>query len=333
MNATRKATLARLALGFLLAAPLAAADHVKLKDGKALKGRTTGYDAERKVLSFRTEDGKELQLGLDQLDQRSVYMVNSSLVPKDSGKGQLQLANYARDVGLYAHAGRRYEYAEKADPTLKAEIDRERGLGRKLAADACMKNARDAIAKKDIKDAEHWLALVVQKLPNEPQAAEAADLLEQHYLKERGARDDALEREHSELLQGELKKGKELYDRMLERTRDGLTAKNSGKAQDLWEGAIKDGEAVLKEIDKVAKKHADDPRVQEGAAKYRELTRDQLVDAHLHLASDATINSSYKEALKHTNAALSLAPDNQRALAQRARIQQASSEGLGLDWF
>lgn len=332
MRATRK-TLAGLAFfGALVAPALAAPEHIKLKDGSVLKGRATAYDSPKKVLSFRTEDGKDVTYTLDQLDQRSVYMVNASLIPQDNARGQLQLANYARDVGLYAHAARRYGYAEKADPSLKPEIDKERVIGRKLAADYCLKNAHDALAKNDVREAEKWLSLLVAKLPNEPQAQQAAALLEQHYMAERNSRDDQLEREHSELLQKDLKKGKEHYDRMIERTKQGLTARGNKSVQ-LWEGAIDDGETVLKELDRLEKKYKDDPKVQAGAAKYRQLTIDQMIDAHLNLASYYSVSSSYKNAMNETNAALALDPKNQQALSQRARIEQASSEGLGIGWF
>ncbi len=330
---TVRGTVTLPALFLALVAPALASEHIKLKNGTVLKGRATAYDSQQKVLSFRTEDGKDVTYTLDQLDQRSVYMVNTSLIPKDNARGQFQLANYARDIGLFYQARRAYQYAEKADPALKPEIDKERALGRKLAADYCMKNAQEALAKKDVKDAEHWLSLLLEKLPDEPQAEQAAALLEQHYTAERNARDDQLEREHAALLEKDLKKGKELYDRMIQRTQDGLTARNASKAANLWKSAIDDGEDVLKEIDKLAKKYADDPRVQDGAAKYRQLTIDQLVDLHLHLASSETVKSSYKDALRETNAALALDPKNAQALAQRARIEQASSEGLGLGWF
>ncbi len=330
---TKKHVCAALALLLLLGAPLAATEHVKLKDGTVLKGRATAYDSQKKVLSFRSDDGQERQYTLDQLDQRSVYMVSASVVSKESGRGQLQLANYARDIGLYAHAGRRYEYAEKADPSLAEEVARERALGRKLAAEYCMKNAQEAVAQNKIADAEYWLSLLVQKLPNEPQAEQAAALLEQHYLKERNARDDQLESKHADLLEKDLRKGKELYDRMIERTRDGLTARSESKAAKLFEGALDDGKAVLKEIDRVVKKYPDDVRIQEGADKYRALTIAQMVDAHLHLASQYTVHSSYQNALAETNAALALDPRNEHALSQRARIEYASSEGLGLDLF
>ena len=151
---TTKHLLAAALLLIGLAAPLQASEHIKLKNGKVLAGRATAYDSGRKVLSFRTEDGKQMELSLDELDQRSVYMVNTSLVPKDSGKGQLQLANFARDIGLYSHAARRYEYAEKADPSLKEQVEKERVLLRKLAAEYCLANAKEAVSKNDIKEAE-----------------------------------------------------------------------------------------------------------------------------------------------------------------------------------
>jgi hypothetical protein len=322
-------------LVFVVAAATSAfaADSLKLKNGTVVKGRATAYDSGRKVLSFRTEDGKDTSYTLDQLDQRSVYLVNSSLIAKDNARGQLQLANYARDVQLFYQARRAYDFALKADPSLKPEIDKELALGRKMAAEFCMKNAQDAIAKKKIKDAEEWLTTLVQKLPNEPQADQAATMLEQYYASERNARDDELEAKYSDLLQKDLKKGKETYDRMIERTKEGLTARSDSKASSLWKSALDDGETVLKEIDRLVKKYPDDPKIQDGAVRYRELTIAQLVDVHLHLASSATVKSSYKDAMRETNAALALDPNNSAALAQRARIEQASSQGLGLNWF
>jgi len=324
--------LARLALLLVLVAPLAASEQIKLKSGKVVKGRATSYDAEKKVLHFRTDDGKDMDYPLDQLDQRSVYLVHAGVIDKGNGKGQLQLANFARDAGLWEHAARRYGYAEQADPALKPEVERERAKGRGMAADFCLKSAKSALAKNDAKEAEKWLTILLERLPNEPQAVEASSLLDQHYAKGRNARDDELEKKHAALLQKDLKEGKMHYDRMIERTQQGLTARNTTKSASLWEGAIDDGKAVLKEIEKLEKKYPDDPKVQEGAVKYRELTIDQMVDAYLHLASQSLVKSSYKEAEKYTNAALALDPKNTAALSQRARIEEAANEGV-LSWM
>ncbi len=316
-----------LALIASLAVPSAAQETIKLKNGQVVRGRATKYDDEKQVLSFRTDAGQNVDYSMDQLDARSVYLVYSSVVPKENPKGQLQLANFARDAGLYKHAARRYGYAEE-DPSLKGEVERERAQLRKLAADYCMTNARAAQAKGDAKEANKWLSIVLEKLPNEPQAADAASMVQQSYVREAAARDDALEKEHAELLQKDLKKGKQAYDTMIERTRDGLTARNASQSSNLWKNALSEGDTVLKEIDRIAKKYPDDPRVQEGARKYRDLTIDQMIEVHLHLASHYTARSSLNEAMREANAALALRPNDPRALAQRARIEQASNEGI-----
>jgi tetratricopeptide (TPR) repeat protein len=329
--------ISRLVASGLLLVALAAHgaaqdEYIKLKSGKVLKGRATAYDSDTKVQSFSSADGKEGTYPLDQLDERSVYLVHSSLVPRDNGRGQLQLANFARDAKLYKHAARRYGYALEADPSLAAEVEKERARARKEAADYCVANARAARAKGNTKEAEEWLTTLLEKLPDEPQAAEAARVLEQHYTQERDARDDQLEQEHAELLQKDLKQAKERYDRMFKRTQEGLTAR-SAKSVSAWEGALDDGEFCLKELERVSKKYPDDAHVQDGAAKYRKLIGDQMVEIHMHLASHYTMKSSYDKAMREANKALAIDPKSQAALAQRARIEQASSEGLGLDWF
>jgi hypothetical protein len=72
--------------------------------------------------------------------------------------------------------------------------------------------------------------------------------------------------------------------------------------------------------------------VQDGAAKYRKLTTDQMVEVNLHLASLYTTRSSFNDAVKATNAALALEPNNAAALAQRARIEQTANEGIDWRW-
>jgi len=81
-------------------------------------GTATSYDEVAKVLHFKIDGGEAMMYTLDELDKRSVYLVHSSVISKDNGQGQLGLANFARDIGLYAHSARRYEYAEAADPSL-----------------------------------------------------------------------------------------------------------------------------------------------------------------------------------------------------------------------
>lgn len=324
------ATLATLAL-VLLAGPTLAGESIKLKTGKVVRGSATAYDGEKQILHFKLDSGEQQAYPLDQLDARSVYLVYTSVIPKENGKGQLQLANLARDAGLFEHAVRRYGYAEQADPSLKAEVERERAKGRGMAADFCLKNAREAAAKGDKKEAEKWLKILLERLPNEPQAAEAAKQIEATYAKDRAAREAAVEAEMSAELQKEIQKGKASYQSMVEDTQKGLTARNDSQAEKLWKSALKSGDTVLRECDRLMKKYGSDARVQEGVAKYRRLTAEQLIEANLHLASQAMTQSSLKEAQRYCNVALSLDSRNGQALAMRARIEQAANEPL-IDW-
>lgn len=313
-------------LCLLLAAPLTAQETIKLKNGERVTGRATAYDSEKHVLSFRKSDGKEVLYTNEQLDLRSLYLVYASVIPEDNGKGQLQLANVARDAGLYKHAVRRYGMAEKADPSLKAQIDSDLALLRRSAAQFCMQNARDAKSAGKSKDVEKWCAILLDKLPEEPEAAEARAMLDATYVALRNAQDDDLEKKHAELLKKDLQDGKRRYDRMFERTKEGLTASSSSKSTQFWEGAIEDGEFVLKELDRIAKEYKDDPKVQEGVVTYRKLTTDQMVEVYMHLASYYSTRTSYDNARKVTNSALALDPKSAVALAQRARIEAAVAE-------
>lgn len=308
-------------------------DTIRMKDGSTLRGYATSYNEATKTLGFRTEDGRDLSLKLDQLNTLSVYQVTQSTIPKDNAKGQIQLANYARDTGLYAHAVRHYGYAEKADPSLKPQIDQERVILRQKAAEFCMDNARKAIEKGDRKEAEKWLTIIVQKLPNEPQAAEAAKTLDELFSTERAKREETVAKKApADLLKTDLKQGKVYYDRMIKFAKEGLTSPGgSPQAINAWENSIDNGGRALKEIDKVEKKYSDEP-TRETLGGYRVLINDQIIEVRLNLASLYTTRSSYNKALGEVNQALAIAPENAQALAARARIEEASSSGILTRW-
>jgi tetratricopeptide (TPR) repeat protein len=325
-----------LVSGFLAASPAFAQervpDTIRLKDGSTLKGYATAYDDNAKVLTFRTEDGKDRRLTLADLNTLSVYQVTQSTIPKDNAKAQLQLANYARDTGLYAHALRHYGYAEKADPSLKGEIDKERAVLRQKAADFALANARAALAKGDHREAKSWLTKIIEKLPDEPQAAEASKLLQEMLSIEKVDTQLARTRENQQDLESDLARSKKLYEDMQRKTRDGLTSRSGGtQATNTWQSALDDGERGLKEIDKLEKKYTD-PRSREVLASYRSAFTAQMVELRLHRASVWTTRSSYNRALDEVNQALALDPKNQQALEARSRIEVASSRGFGW-WY
>jgi tetratricopeptide (TPR) repeat protein len=324
-------TAAFLAVLALVAVP-AEAGTFKLRNGTSVTGKAQRYDEASKTLYVRTDSGQDVQYRLDQLDARSTYLVNASLVPADSASAQLAVANFARDAGLYAHAARRYGIAEKLDPKLKGAVAAEMTKLKRVAAAACMENARAAIKKNDVSEAERWLKALVEKLPDEPEAREAASLLEQRYTDARAAKMAAADQKASDALKKDVEKGKKRFAEMVEKNKKGLQARGGSQADGLFQSALVDGRAVLEDIDEIEKKY-DDPRVKENVGSYRKVVVDEMVDVHLSKASLLTVRSDYQGALREVNQALALDPKNERALSARARIEEASSQGWGRPWI
>jgi tetratricopeptide (TPR) repeat protein len=311
-----------------LAALPASAANIKLKNGTVVSCKVTAYDPATKTLSVQLEDGRDVQYGMDQLEARSVYLVNASLIPKKDAQAQLLAANFARDAGLYAHAARHYQQAEKLDPALKSAIEPEMASLRRTAAAMCAEKARAAVAKKDYKEAEKWAKVLIEKLPNEPEAAQAATALEEYYEKTRAAKMAAAEAKASEALKKDVVQGKKRFEKMAENTKKGLQARGSTQAKGFFNQALADGKFVLKELDRLEDKY-EDSATQERAQEYRKIVTDQMVDVHLSIASLEATQSDYKGAQRAVNEALALDPKNEAALSMRARIEDYASRGIG----
>jgi tetratricopeptide (TPR) repeat protein len=311
----------------LAAAPASAAT-LKLKNGQTVQCKVLAYDAPAKTLHVRLESGQETQYTLDQLDARSVYLVNASLVPKNDAKAQLTVANFARDAGLYAHAVRRYGEALKLDATLKPAIDQEMTTLKRNAAAFCMENAHAAVAKNNLKEAEKWLTILVEKLPDEPEGKEASGMLDNYYEQNRTKQVAEADQKATDAIKKDVANGKKRFEQMVEKTKQGLQAQGNSQSEALFRGAIVDGNAVLKEVDRIEKKY-DDPQLREKVSSYRKIAIDQLVEVHMHLASRQCVKSDYRGALDTVEAALALDPKSESALSMRAKVEDYSSRGIG----
>lgn len=308
-------------------------EHLKLADGTTLTGNAVKYDDAMKVVTFKTDDGRELLLRIDELDQRSAYMLAKSRVDSKDAAQELRMANFARDIGLYAHAARHYRQALALDPALKPDIDKDAAKCRTMAAAWCMGQAKSAAARGDTKEAERWLKVLLDKLPNEPEAKEATELLDAYYTKNREAADDHIEAQDQDLLKTDLKRGKDSYDRMLAKDKEGLMASPaSSKAISAWESAIKEGERALYEIQQVEKKKTD-PKTLELTASYRKVVNDQIIEVYTNMASAQTTRSSYQQAMASVNKALAIDPQNSSAISMRGRVETAAAQSGGRVWW
>lgn len=311
--------------------PAVGQDRLKLQDGATLVGRATAYDDASEVVTFVTDDGRTLRIAAGDLDPISAYKLAKARTPRNDAAAELRLGGIARAVGLYAHAGRHLGNALKLDPGLAAEVEQERAVLRRAAAEYCMRMAREALQDDDTKTAEEWLTKLVEKLPNEPEAAQAETMLTELYPKNHEPLDDVLEDRLGGLLENELKTGKKHYDEMLAGIQKGLTNTRSERAaKTAFEGAWSSGERALQELEKVKRGTSEtEASVREQLVKYRMLTVEHMVAAQLHLASLYTVQTDYKNAQKAVGLALSVDPKNRDALAARARIEEAANRGWG----
>jgi tetratricopeptide (TPR) repeat protein len=314
-----------------LAALPASAAKLQLKDGTTVDCKVQSYDTATKTLHVKLPDGRDQAYRMDDLNARSVYLVNASLIPKDDAKAQLLAANFARDAGLYAHAARRYGEAAKLDPSLKATVDAEMTKLRRSAAELCAANARAAAAKGEYSEAEKWCKTLIEKLPNEPEAAEAKTALDNYYTQTREKKMAAADQKADAALQKDVEKGKQRYSQMVEKSKQALQANSNSQAEGLFRGALADGNAVMRMIDDIEKKYTD-PKVKEQASGYRNVVTQQMVEVHLNIASQLATRSDYQGAQKEVNQALALDPKNETAISMRARIEDYSSRGIGWGW-
>jgi tetratricopeptide (TPR) repeat protein len=305
---------------------------LRLKDGATLKGYATAFDAKTQLLIFHTQEGRDVYLSLDDLDQKSAYRVMQATLPKGDADAQIRLGNSARDSGLYANAARHYGNAEKADPSKRAEIEGERAILRHKAAEFALQNARTAIRHDDLREAKKWLTRIVEKLPDEPQASEAAKLLDGLFMRDRLELDLPVAYDAPSSLAAALAPAKANYDEMLRKTREGLTVHDAGtESTAIWQLGLVDGEKGLRQIEQLEERYTD-ARSQALLTGYRQLFMAEIVELHLHLASVWTTRSSYHKALDEVNQALALDPHNVDALSARAHVQQAATNDSGW-WY
>jgi hypothetical protein len=310
----------------------ASAAKINLKNGTTVDCKVKDYDTATKTLHVVLNDGSAAQYRMDELDARSAYLLNASLIPKNDAKAQLLTANFARDAGLYAHAARRYRDAVKLDPSLQATVDGEMTKLRRAAAEFCASNVHAAAAKGNYPEAEKWAKILIEKLPGEPEAAQAKAALDNYYAQNRQKKMAAADEKADAALQKDVEKGKERYSEMVEKSKQALQATGTSQSESLFRAALADGSAVLKQIDQIEKKYSSDPQIKEQAGTYRRVVTDQMIETYLNIASQMSTKSDYRGAQKEVNAALALDPKNESALSMRARIEDYSSRGLGWGW-
>jgi tetratricopeptide (TPR) repeat protein len=182
----------------LAAARPAAAEEVLLSSGTRYDATEISLVGDAQVrFTFRVGGGTAtVAMPWEKLDPWSAFSIRATRTKADDARGQLSLAKFAMERGLYKEAARRYEKAAALDPTLSAERD----AGLVAVRDAQLVAALDA-AMLDVKRGRGDLALAKAKdvlakaTPGSLPAQRATSLVE---LSESVAARDAARRQAEE---------------------------------------------------------------------------------------------------------------------------------------
>jgi len=301
-----------------------------LASGTTVRGTPIADDG--LSVELRMSDGSGRTYAYTDLDPRSVYRLMKGRASRDDGAAQIEVGNYARDHGYYAHARRHYDQALAADRELGARVEHELGILRERAAGEELAKARTALSKGETGAAEEHLATVLKEFPGERAAESAAAMLNDIHAREatmtRSAPDLEVE------VAADFDKVREYYDRGVEENRKGLLAsKNQSRALRHFDSALKNTQKARQEIGGVMKSNEDSPAHRRAADDWERRSLDLVIDVDLNMASIYMTRESFNSALERVNHAIAVDPANQEARNMRARIEvAASNDNWGWGW-
>ncbi len=294
-----------------------------LKSGKSVKGMLLADNGA--LLSLRTSSG-DRQLNYEQLAPRSVYRLEKGRTPKNDGLGLAKLGDLARKAGYWAHAKRHYHDALKADFTLQARLETSMAELREEASQDVLAQAHVDMKRHKVKDAEKHLTTILNEFPQETAAVEAAAMLGRIHETSQRTRSAPSSDERLAKLFATPRKNLETAAK---NNHSGLTNKNQSRSLNSYRNALKNLDKARKHVHKIADKNAEDRQAVAMAKDLDGQIVDLYVSTTLNLVSTYMVQTSYNNALKAVNEAIAIAPNDQRLLSARARIENATADS---DW-
>jgi len=321
-----------------LAAPQQEA--VILKNGNSIMGKVVTSTDKSVTLEYPAETGNAtITLSAADLDPYSFYAIRSAAIGEKDAQARVKLAIYCAENGLYSRARMEYERAQAIDPAIKAQVEPQLpGIRARIAADV-LERAKKSLENGDLGAAQRDVSDILTLAGDTPAAKEAEELIgpiEQRIIeRDNKNRTEAYAKMEKQADEAARKKSEERYatvepieKNILAAEQDnmkGLRAARSGTALDQFKDAAAKFEKALASIQDLEKKDPHPDLLAMTAPLKERATRD-AVAAHLNAGSVYLTRSSFPDAMKSANAALSLDPENSQALSFRARIEIAANE-------
>ncbi|MBM3984691.1 MAG: hypothetical protein FJ296_03205, partial [Planctomycetes bacterium] len=337
-------TLARLlrvaAVALAVCLPCASAQEqevLETQSGAKYAGKILSDDG--KAVEIEMAGGATMKLNYPVLTPRSVYRLQV-LRTGPTAHDQLALAEWCIPMKLYEEARVHYRKAIALDPDMKLDeaVNASVAKARTAAANELLERGKGLQASSQKQEARRVLSLLVQELPEEPAAQEAATLLASETTQRK---QDALSRKLAKLPEpgpdaprradGEPFSDEtrllflpviEAYHKMLDATHDGLVKGGSGGIKEL-EQALREGEKIRKEADKIKAKEANSAEVAEALVLVDEKLEEAVVDARINIVDNYLLRNSYNQAGDVVREGLASYPQNPRLRQAMDRVTAA----------
>lgn len=299
-------------------------------------------------VEIETAAGATMKLSYSVLTPKSIYRLQV-LRTGPTARDQLALAEWCVPMKLYEEARVHYRKAIELDPEMKLDeaVQASVAKARTTAANELLERGKGLQASNQKQEARRVLSLLVQELPEEPAAKEAAQLLASETAQRK---QDALSRKLAKLPEPGPDAPKradgqpfgdetrllflpviESYHKMLDATHDGLVKGGTGGIKEL-EQALREGDKIRKEADKIRQKDANSPEVAEALALVDEKLEEAVVDARINIVDNYLLRNSYNQAGDVVREGLATYPKNARLRQAMDRVTAAASNNGGGGW-
>ena len=154
---------------------------VNLANGAVIQGRVIEDDGEKIKVALVAEGGTGATAiyRYEQLAPQTIYRLKFNKTERDDVKGQMDLAAYALDNGVFPSARLSYDLAKKANEKKKAGMDQDLAKLYARAPKVCLEWARKAVDTKQYLSAERILSKICALFPDAEEAVTAAKMIEE----------------------------------------------------------------------------------------------------------------------------------------------------------
>jgi tetratricopeptide (TPR) repeat protein len=310
---------------------------VWLANGAILKGNVVEDDGEKVKVALIAEGGTgaTATYKYDQLAPHTIYRLRFNKTERDDVKGQIDLAAYALDNGVFPSARLSYDLAKKANDAKKAGLDAELEKLYARAPTVVLAWAKKQIDAKRYSEAHKYLRRLCELFPDREEGIEAHKLLEEIAPAYSSSQSEAVAKKApgGKTAEEAAAPAKKLYDKAHATVRQAMAEyKKPVQVTRLLKTAIEEFQSAQKLLDQAAKKEGPGSELAARYDAWSEKVRDDIVETYVSIANSYFSRQSNAEAMHAIDEALLIDKNNSEALATRARIQIAMSDNNRWKW-